>query len=147
MKHIWAIIFTVLLRFTVGEEQEASGADIGTVSRVQEDEEDCHVIVKNIKIWMVDVILLLSCLIIIFIIIYTEMSPEMSPEMDPSESSSAEEQLHDLLRDKNLRNKWAFKTKAAVGISELDSFIIYTLYYIFICLAELDVVYIETIDI
>ena len=92
MKHIWAIIFTVLLRFTVGEEQEASGADIGTVSRVQEDEEDCHVIVKNIKIWMVDVILLLSCLILIFIIIYT-------------------------------------------------------LYYICICLAELDVVYIETIDI
>ena len=76
MKHLWAIIFTVLLRFTGGqEEQEANCADIGTVSRVQEVQEDCHVTVENIVTpmiwgWMVVSILLLSFFIIICSIIY-----------------------------------------------------------------------------
>ena len=73
MKQLCAIIFTVLLRFTVGEEQEASCANIGMVSRVQEVQGDFHVTVEYIVIpimWMVDGILLLICLIIICSIIY-----------------------------------------------------------------------------
>ena len=68
MKQLCAIIFTLLLRFTVGEEQEANCADEGTVYRVQAVQVDFHVTVENIvtlMIWMVVSILLLSCFIII----------------------------------------------------------------------------------